>query len=144
MIEIRSIQDGDMEFVRANAFESAVKRYPELTAPADSFTCLFEGEIVAIGGVADLWQGVGEAWLMMTEQAKKHGIYGLIAFNTIERKMNELIVKHKHWRTEANVRADFPEAIKFIEAVGFEREGVRRKYTPDKCDMILYSRITDE
>lgn len=141
MLEIRKIQEGDMEFVKSNAFENAIKIYPKLTAPSDSFTCTFDNEIVAVGGIVDYWQGVGEAWLIMTKQSKKHDIFGIIAFSAIEKKLNELIVEHNLRRVEAGVRTDSKKAIRLIEALGFQKEGVKVRHTPDKCDMIMYARL---
>ena len=144
MIEIRKLQDGDLEYVRANPFEEAVKTYPRIPIAPDSYTCIFDGEIVAVGGIIDYWEDVGEVWLILTKQARKEGIFGLIAFTAIEKKMNELITEHKLRRVQAEVRADFPQAIKMIEAFGFEYEGTKRKYTPDKCDMRMYARLINE
>lgn len=141
MLKIRPIQDGDMEYVRANPFEEAIKVYPNLLPSPDSCTTLFDGDIVAVGGVIDFWPGVGEVWLMLTKQAKKHDIFGLIALTAIEKKMNELIAAHKLRRAEAQARVDFPEAIKMIKAFGFEYEGTRREYTPDGVDMNFYSKL---
>ena len=141
MLEIRPIQDGDMKYVRANPFEDAVKIYPDLPAPDSSFTCIFEGEIVAVGGVIVFWEGVGEVWLIMTKQARKKGIFGLIALSTIKKKVDNLIIENNLWRAQADVRADFPEAIKMVEAFGFEYEGTKRKYTPDGCNMKMYAKL---
>ncbi len=144
MLEIRPIQDGDLEYVRENPFQESLKYYPPLKAsPISSFTCLFDGDIVAVGGVIDFFPGVGEVWLMLTKQARKEGVFGIIAITAIEKKMNELIVEHKLWRTEANVRTDFPQAIKMIKAFGFEYEGRKRQCTPDRCDMEIYAKIND-
>jgi len=141
MLEIRKLQDGDLEYVRANPYEDAVKVYPKFPPSPDSWTCVFDGEIVAVGGIVDYWSGVGEMWLMLTKQARKHDIFGLIAFGAIEKKMNELVKSHKLRRVEASVRADFPKAIKFIKALGFQYEGRKRKYTPDGKDLFIYARL---
>lgn len=142
MLEMIPIRDGDLEFVRANPFEEQVKLYPKMKpSPISSFTCMFDNEIVAVGGIIDYWQGVGEAWLIMTKQAKKHDIFGLVALTVIEKKMNELIAEHKLRRVQAEVRADFLPGIKMIEALGFGYEGTKRKYTPDGCDMRIYARL---
>ena len=141
ILEIRLYEDGDMAFIRAHSFQKEVKNYPELIIPANTYTCLFEEAIVAVGGIHMFFEGVGEAWLLMTEESKKDGIFGIIACRAIKRKLDELIVELKLRRCEAQVRADFPKAIKFIEALGFSDPYVRRRYNLDGSDMILYTSL---
>ena len=144
MIEIRPIQDGDMEYVQADCSQESVKFYGQLVPRGDAVTVIFDGDIVAVGGLVKYWEGVGEVWLMLTEKSRKKGVFGIIALEAISKKMNELIVAHNLWRVEANVRADFPESIKMIKYFGFEYEGTKRKYTPDKCNMLIFSRIRND
>lgn len=132
-----------MEYVRQNPFQDEVKNYPELPIPADTYTCIFEGDIVAVGGIKMFFEGVGEAWIIMTKQSKKHNIYGLIACRAIEKKLNELMVELNVRRCEANVRKDFPIAIRFVEALGFKFVGERHYWFPDKTSAMLYSKVKD-
>ena len=138
----RKATQEDMAFVRLNPYEGAVKNYPYMEIPDENcYTAIYESAIVAVGGLQVKWEGVGLLWLMLTADCKKYGIYGLLALEAIKEKMEYLIEKNKLWRTEAAVRVDFPQAIKMIEFLGFEREGIMRQYYPDKTDAILYSRI---
>lgn len=132
-----------MEYVRQNPFQDEVKDYPELPIPADTYTCIFEGDIVAVGGIKMYFEGVGEAWIVMTKQSKKHNIYGLIACRAIEKKLNELMVELNVRRCEANVRKDFPIAIRFVKALGFEFVGERKYWFPCKTSAMLYSKVKD-
>ncbi len=141
MLKIRPYEDGDMEYIRLNPFQEEVKNYPDLPIPANSYTGVFDGEIVAVGGVHILLPGVGEAWIILTKQSRKQGIFGIIACRAIKRKLDELIDELKLRRCEAQARADFPTAIKFIEALGFSDPYVRKCYNLDGSDMILYARL---
>lgn len=143
MIEIRELQEGDLEYVRENPLEGAVKNYPKMTPTPPAFTILFEDKIVGVGGVSIAWQGVGEFWLMLTADCKREGIYGIIAFEAIKNKVDELIEEHKLRRSQCTVRVDLPKARKMVEALGFKLEGLMKKYCPDGCDVWLYSRITE-
>lgn len=138
----RKATQEDMAFVRQNPFEGAVKNYPYMEVRDENcYTALYESSIVAVGGLQMKWEGVGLLWLMLTADCKKYGIYGLIALEAIKEKMEYLIEKNNLWRAEAAVRTDFPQAIKMIEFLGFEREGIMRQYYPDKSDSYLYARI---
>ena len=138
----RKATQEDMAFVRLNPFEGAVEDYPYMEIPDENcYTAIYESAIVAIGGLQVRWEGVGLMWLMLTADCKKYGIYSLLALEAIKEKVEYLIEKNNLWRAEAAVRTDFPQAIKMVEFLGFEREGLMRKYYPDKTDAWLYSRI---
>lgn len=141
MLEIRPIQPGDMDFVLANPYQESAKNYPSLAAPESTHTYIFDGDIVAVGGIIDYYAGVGEAWLMLTKQCRKKEIFGLVAFGIIEKHLNKQIADHKIRTCTASARSDFPEAIKMLEALGFKYEGTRREFTPDFCDLNIYSRL---
>ena len=133
-----------MAFVRQDPFEGAVKNYPYMEIPDEnSFTGIFENEIVGVGGCQIKWEGVGLLWLMLTADCRKSDVFGIIALHAIRNKMNELIEKNNLWRAEATVRIDFPKAIKMIEFFGFQREGLMRMYCPDKGSVYLYSKIME-
>ena len=66
-MEIRPIQPGDMEYARAHAVQKEVKDYPELPVPEHSYTCIYEDEIVCVGGIKMYFEGVGESWIVITE-----------------------------------------------------------------------------
>ena len=140
-MEIRPYQDGDMAFVRQNPFQDAVKDYPELPIPEHTYTCVFEGEIVAVGGIKMYFEGVGEAWIIMTKQSKKDGIFGLIACRAIEDGLNSLMAELGIRRCEANVRKDFPVALRFIEALGFDFDGERKQWFPGNVSAMLFSKV---
>lgn len=141
-MEFRPCTQEDLAFVRQSPFEGAVKDYPYMQCPDENcWTGIFENEIVGVGGCQVKWEGVGLLWLMLTDDCKKNGVFGLIALHAIRDKMDELIAKNGFWRAEATIRTDFPQAIKMIQFFGFKREGLMRKYCPDKGDAYLYSRI---
>ena len=140
----RQTTQADLDFVRANPFEDAVRKYPVYAVPDENcYTAIFEGEIVGVGGIQMKWDGVGELWLILTKGSRKHGIFGLIALATLEKKINELIEKNNVWRAQAIIRPDFPLAIKMIEAFGFKNETPdgMQGYLPDKSTAYLYAKV---
>ncbi len=142
-MEFRPATQEDMDFVRLNPFEGAVKNYPYMHVPDDNtYAVVYEGQLVAVGGLQVKWVGVGLLWLMLTDDCKKHGFHGLFALEAIKEKMEHLIEKNGLWRAEAAVRTDFPKAIKMIEFFGFKREGLMEKHCPDKGDSWLYAKVT--
>ena len=142
-MEFRQATQEDLDYVRSNPFEGPVKGYPYLEVPTEHcYAAIFEGHIVGVGGLAIHWEGVAEVWMILTADCKKKGLYGIVALYAIQNKMDELIEENNIWRAQATVRTDFPKAIEMIEFFGFQREGLLRKYFPDKCDGYRYARLS--
>jgi hypothetical protein len=131
-----------MAFVRANPFEIAVKDYNQTHTPqTNTYTAIFEEEIVAVFGIVMRWPGYCLCWLMLTDQCRKKGVYGLIALNSIQGKFEELLQDNNILRAEANIRPDFEIAVKMVEYLGFKREGLMKCQLPDGGDAYLYAKI---
>ena len=141
-MEFRKATQEDLDYVRLNPFEGAVKNYPYMGVPDDNtYAVEYEGSLVAVGGLHVRWEGVGLLWLMLTAHSKKSGLHGLRALCAIKEKTDELIAKNNLWRAEALIRPDFKQAIKMIKFLGLTLESRLEKYFPDKTDAFLYKRI---
>ena len=46
-------------------------------------------------------------------------------------------------RLETQVFIDWPPGPRWVELLGFEREGLMRRYTPDNRDAWLYAKVRD-
>ncbi len=102
------------------------------------FSLVHEQKIIAIGGIYDLWPGVGEAISFMSEDAFK---YPKSLFSAFSRGLSAGIKIKKYWRVQAMVKAGFDEGTRFIEHLGFEQEGLMRKWAPDGTDFYIYARV---
>jgi len=142
MIEYRKATQSDLDYVKQNPFEGAIKNYQYMEVPDDNtYTVIYEGQIVAVGGLQVRWKGTGLLWLILTANSKKDGIHGLRALCAIQSKVDELIKKNNVWRAEAMVRVDFPKAIKMLEFLGFKREGIMKDCFPDRSNGYLYAKV---
>ena len=140
-MEFRPATQDDLDYVRANPFEGAIKGYPYAQVPDDNcYTGIHKSIMLGVFGVQVKWRGVGLLWLMMCSDFKENIDSGR-ALLIMKRKIDWLIEKNNLHRAEASVRVDFPEAIKMVEFLGFEREGLMKQYFPDKSDGILYAKV---
>ena len=139
-MEFRESTEEDLAYVRANPFEEAVKGF-QSSVPENTFTAIFESEIVGIGGVYPIWDGVAWAWVTLTKDCKKRGLHGIIALSAIRDKMEELIEENNIKRVQCTVNPDFPAAIKMVEHFGFKLECCMEAYYPNGENALLYSRI---
>ena len=141
-MNFRKSTQEDLDFVKANPYEAAVKGYPYMEVPDDNtITTIYEGHVVAVGGLVVYWEGVGLFWLMLTADCKKWGFHGVLALDAIKDKVEYLIEKNNLRRAQATVKPDFPEAIKMIEFLGFKRDCLMECYCPDGSDSYLYSKV---
>ena len=139
-MEFREATEEDLAYVRANPHEAAIKGF-ESSLPGNSFTAIFESEIVGIGGIYEIWDGVAWAWVTLTKDCKKRGLHGIIALGAIRDKMEELLKENDIRRVQCTVRTDFDAAIKMVEHFGFRLECCMEGYYVDGSDALLYSRI---
>jgi len=101
---------------------------------------LEDGTIIAAAGIVMQFGRVGAAWMMMRTCASKHllSVYrGTVEWMKIVWEHYDLVRLHTY------VRADFPAGARFVEKIGFKKEGLMRKFCPDETDAWLYAKIRD-
>ncbi len=103
-----------------------------------AFSLIHEDEIILIGGIYEIWEGVGEAFSIMSKSAIK---YPKSLYASFSRSFETGIKIGRYRRVQSMVKADFKEGIRFIERLGFKREGLLKSWAPDKSDYYIYARI---
>jgi len=99
-------------------------------------TLILDDEIYAIGGVQYLWNGVGEAWVLVSEN---RGEFPIMIFKEITKFLKNSMEHYD--RVQAMVRCDHSSGIKFAEKMGFKIEGTLRKFGIDGSDHYIMARI---
>ncbi|MAL84462.1 MAG: hypothetical protein CMF11_09030 [Idiomarina sp.] len=100
---------------------------------------LFEEDVVlGIGGVHNIWQGVGEAWLLLGKEAFARPI--TVARHTCN-MFDHMQEEYKYQRIQASIAVKDVKAKRFAEWLDFENEGIMRKYGPDGSDYYRYARV---
>ena len=111
----------------------------QATKQGYGFTVLDKGRPIVCFGIVPQWPGVAELWLIPDQVLiKKHRLRfhkGSLKF--MVHAAEELNLHRLH----VTVSAHNVPAVKWIESIYFSREGVLKKYSFDKKDMIMYSRI---
>ena len=104
------------------------------------FTLLYKGTIVGCAGVTVLWKGVGEGWFRGSPLIYEHRSKVILA--SIEGF--KMIRESGFHRIQSIIVADHHAAVRYAEKLGFEFEGVMRKYGPDKSDCLRYAYISED
>jgi hypothetical protein len=114
---------------------SIFANYPRL---GPSYTLLDGDKPIISGGVAIMWQGVGDSWMLVSKYVKK---YPLSVYKTVSSIMEGIIERHKLYRIQTVIKEDDSTAINWIERLGYTREGVLRQFGPDRQNYLMYGRI---
>ncbi len=129
-----TIQDTPDGVILMDRDKLLVQGHGMMTGPAGTlFTD--DGKIVGCGGIKKFWDGVGEAWgvpSIIASQYKKE----------IYRAAINFLVDHLEFhRVQVTVIDGFAIGEKFARNLGFEFEGVLRKYGQNKQDFKMFSLV---
>lgn len=103
-----------------------------------AFSGIMNDKIIGCGGVRIIWDGVGEAWALFSEDINR---YTKEAYYYINKFLNIIIKDQNLHRVQAHIRTDVPVFARYIENLGFKREAVLEKFDTDKQDYYLYALI---
>jgi RimJ/RimL family protein N-acetyltransferase len=90
-------------------------------------------------GIVPQWPGVAELWLIPDRKLIQKW---RLKFHKGAKKFMELAADELNLhRLHVTVSANNVRSVKWIEHIYFKREGVLKKYSFNKKDMIMYSRL---
>lgn len=101
-------------------------------------TFLADERPIAIGGISSLWSGVGEGWIIGSQDFKKHMFY-------ICRNVRKYIKKHvklmKIVRLQAVISVNNQDVYNFAtKFLGFTYEGYLHQYGMDGSDQLMLAK----
>jgi hypothetical protein len=108
-----------------------------LEAQPLSFTAIEDGKVYACGGLIEEWHGVARAWMLIT--GEMNGKFMPI-HRAVKRAINANLGTAFH-RIEMSVLKHHEEGCRWANMLGFEFEGLARKYSPDGEDFYKYARV---
>ena len=141
-VKFRKYREGDVFRVRIRHGDAL--NGPVCDFPGPSWTMIGEefGEDrpLLVFGIINAAPGVGTLWAYISDDARGHGV-AMVKFGRA--RMDEAFEIMKYNRVQAVVRTDRPEYERFIELLGFEKEGTMRNGSVGgEHDVFLYSRIS--
>lgn len=120
------------------SFDDVSRRSMSKHDVASGYTLCEDDTIIACGGVHKMWKGSGEAWLLMSVHAYKMPV--TVARYT-HRLFETIMADNDLWRIQASVHRTDEQSIKFAEWMGFENEGLMKKFGPDGSDYYRFARV---
>ncbi len=96
-------------------------------------------KVYAVVGLTFLWDGVAEAWALLTETVSEFKIaFHKRILNGIQFYTEKMKIKRMH----ISVKADFKKGIEWAESLGFKKESLMKKWGPEGADYYQYVRLT--
>lgn len=104
-----------------------------------AFSGVIDGRIVGCAGVRPMWPGVGEAWAVFSGEAL---IRPFALFRAATRGLAAIEAAQGLRRVQATAHDGHAAAARFLEALGFRREGLLRRYGLwGEGNYYLYARV---
>ncbi|MCP4537769.1 MAG: hypothetical protein GY832_11550 [Chloroflexi bacterium] len=129
----------DIDAVLEDPLDELVKGNRDLLSEQPAVTAWDDdGGIIFVGGINWYWKGVGEAWVIFHRNAQRHGHR---SYRTAKEVLAMLMDKSDYHRVQATARADWPQAVRMLEVMGFHREGLMEKFYPNGADAYMYSMV---
>ena len=97
-------------------------------------------EPVASAGMLCIWQGVGEFWMIPSTLVPK---YKLSVWKEAKLFLADCVERFRLHRIQATVREKDETALRWIERLGFEKEGLMRCFGSNKENHFIYARVQD-
>ena len=104
-----------------------------------AFTAYNNNTILGMGGFIELYPHLAEAWVIVLTN---NNFSTLKIARNILKLFNKVANDYPRWeRIQAAVQSDFDKGIRLIEFLGFENEGLMKKFGPDKQDYYRYAMV---
>ena len=110
----------------------------QAAAAGPAWTGRWDGRVIGCAGFALLWPGRAQAWCLLDIEVPRRAWLG------IHRAVRERLAQAPSlgvWRIEADAAFGFTEASRWLDMLGFEREGIARRFGPDGSDFIRFARV---
>jgi hypothetical protein len=106
-----------------------------LRLPGAALTALEGDHVLMTGGLMPTGDQMAVLWAVLADDAGAH----MVRLDKAVRRF--LAIHERYRRLEASVQQDFPEGCRWLELLGFEREGPLRAYGDDGADHWRYARV---
>jgi RimJ/RimL family protein N-acetyltransferase len=132
----REAQEDDLDYISYHSASRGIQsKCPEQIDYL--YTLEHENEPLGVGGFRLINHTTAWCWVDLSEGAHKHII---ATYRVIKEWIDTFAEAHKLRRLQAYVEEDFPEAIRMVEHLGFERESTMKNFIEDKS-CYMYARI---
>ncbi len=144
MIDIRPYMQGDALLVEPLPIFSPIEfiqvRLDIFAMNPNSFsrTITVDGRPIGIIGMTFNWQGMADVWALLSEEVLKYPFFLHKKAKYYLDLYQKIMNVHRY---EANIRCGFEAGFRWAERLGFQAEGLMRKWGPEGHDYMKYGRV---
>jgi hypothetical protein len=106
-----------------------------------AITALIHGTPLAVFGFIPYWKGLAEFWSMFDDRIRR---YPKGMTSVAKQFLYIAEVSEGLHRLQITVKSDDARAYRWAKALGFQEEGLMRKFLPDGSDSYMMARTRDE
>jgi hypothetical protein len=129
------IRDDQLPYAKAIPIDKMLEAQARLGL---AVTAMVHNKPVAMFGIVYIWSGVGEMWSIISDDARRYPKQLTI----VAKEFSDIAVQSLALRRlQITVRSDEPRSLRWAEFLGFENEGLLRKYSPDGVDTYILARV---
>ena len=133
MMDLRQFERELMESVPD--FNERLKWYSDTELACSAIS---GGQMLCCWGIIQIWPGLAEGWLLTSNQIEG---YAVSLTRGARRYFKQVATELKLNRLQITVNSRNIVAIRWADALGFEREGRLRNYGPSGDDYFMYARV---
>lgn len=126
LLELQPAQQLMGQAMTEDSLEAAIRGGLALAAVRD-------GKLLGLGGIFTIWPGRGMAWALLAGSLRESML-------GVHRIMQRGLETTTYARVEAYVADVHEEGHRWMEMLGFEMEGMQRKFWQDR-DYALYAKV---
>jgi RimJ/RimL family protein N-acetyltransferase len=97
-----------------------------------------DGKVIMVAGIVQAWPGCAEVWASVSRELADMPI---AAGRATARFLPALVDGLGLWRLQATCSTQNVTSLRWLEWLGFECEGLMRRYCPDGSDAFLMAQI---
>ena len=134
------VSDAERSLSGEDLAEGYLSQMRHMRVQGMSWSAEVDGRIVASAGLVPLWKGVAEAWMISSDDVGRHQIKVARQIRTM---FDDVMWQRGIYRAQANIHHKFEKAIRLAEWLGFEQEGLMRRFGVEGADYYRYARVLD-
>lgn len=116
-------------------------KFENVKAPSPdsrALTCMYGDQPIAIIGGVQFLPGVMVLWSLLTDDISRCPV----SFHKACKHLIDFYLNNGYRRLVMTVRRDYEVGFRWAKALGFQCEGIMKKYAPDGMDCFMFARTT--
>jgi len=140
MTEFKRFNKSDLTLIGSDFLKNGIRKeaLDQWEAGKYSFTLWDGNRVIAVCGVVEIHQGVGEIWLIL-ENDKQNDVFAIA--RSLKKLTDRVFVQSSFHRFQARASVDDSASNRFLLFLGFEREGILKQYGLNREDYSVYGRV---